>query len=80
MWVAMGICQTFVASMTMALETGTFEYAHGVMHNWLQYYVRRNGTTTCVHADQSLKGTAARLLPHTEPVASLTLAWRDYYS
>ena len=44
-----GFPQTFIATMTMALETGNFEYAHGVMHNWLQFYVRRNGTTTYVH-------------------------------
>ena len=28
-----GFPQTFIATMTMALETGCFEYAHGVMHN-----------------------------------------------
>ena len=26
-----GFPQTFIATMTMALETGCFEYAHGVM-------------------------------------------------
>ena len=51
-----GFPQTFVATMTMALESGTFEYAHGVMHNWLQFYVRRNGTTTYNHVGMRSHG------------------------
>jgi hypothetical protein len=33
-----GFPQTFIASMTMALETGAMQYAEGVLANWLQYY------------------------------------------
>jgi hypothetical protein len=42
--------------MTMALETGCFEYGHGVMENWLRYYVRRNGTTTYNHVGMRSHG------------------------
>lgn len=38
-----GFQDTFVGSMTMALEMGAFEYATGVLDNWLRYYLRKDG-------------------------------------
>ena len=34
-----GFEDTFQASFTMALEWGCFEYARGLLHNWLSYYL-----------------------------------------
>lgn len=34
-----GFEDTFQASLTMALEWGCFEYARGLLHNWLSYYL-----------------------------------------
>ena len=34
-----GFEDTFQASFTMALEWGCFEYAKGLLHNWLSYYL-----------------------------------------
>lgn len=40
----------------MALEVGAFQYATGVLENWLKYYVRRNGTTTYNHVGMTALG------------------------
>eukprot|EP01049_Picozoa_sp_SAG25_P007538 SAG25_NODE_620_length_6411_cov_11.541350_4_plen_174_part_00 len=34
---------TTVADLAMSLEHGAFEYAHGVLENWLEFYVRHDG-------------------------------------
>ena len=34
-----GFEDTFQASLMMALEWGCFEYARGLLHNWLSYYL-----------------------------------------
>ena len=39
-----GFQDTFTGSLAMALEMGAFDYATGVLDNYLQHYVRADGT------------------------------------
>ena len=36
----------FVMSMYGALELGAFDYARGVLDNWLHYFIRKRGMAT----------------------------------
>lgn len=53
---ANGFPDTFVGTATMALELGTGKYLTGVMNNWLQFYVRANGTTMYNHIGMQMHG------------------------
>ena len=53
---ANGFPDTFVGTATMALELGASKYLTGVVHNWLQHYVRANGTTMYNHIGMQMHG------------------------
>ena len=41
-----GFQDTFTTTATGALEWGAVPYAHGVIDNWLRFYLRNDGMTT----------------------------------
>ncbi|KAJ9460787.1 hypothetical protein DIPPA_18222, partial [Diplonema papillatum] len=51
-----GFPEIFVASMTAALEWGLFDYAKGVLNNYLNYYVRAGGGINYRGMEMALQG------------------------
>ena len=51
-----GFEDTFQASFTMAMEWGCFEYARGLLHNWLSYYLIVRAITPLGHAAAAAPG------------------------
>ena len=86
-----GFQEVFSNDLMMALELGLFEYARGILANWLSNYLRRNGSIfyrglemhqqgrllTLLALYHSYTGDAGLLLEHSEKVEGVIAMLRE---
>ena len=57
-----GFQDTFCVSLAMALEMGAFKYAQGIAHDYLQYYLKPDGTLRYRGPEIALNGRMLTLI------------------